>query len=41
MDWLDVARSVAVAAGVIVGFVAITATLVIGAMVWLLNHPKD
>ncbi len=41
MDWLEIARRLAVVAGLIAGVVAVTATLVVGAMVWLLNHPKD
>jgi hypothetical protein len=41
MDWLDTARNLAVVAGLIVGALAVTATLVVGAMCWLLNHPMD
>jgi hypothetical protein len=41
MDWLDTVRSLAVVAGLFVGVLAVTGTLVIGAMCWLLNHPKD
>jgi hypothetical protein len=41
MDWLATARSLAVVAGLIVGAFAVMAALVIGALCWLLNHPKD
>jgi hypothetical protein len=37
MDWIHLAKLLATAAGVVVGI----AVLIVGAMVWLLNHPKD
>lgn len=41
MDWLEVARHLAVVAGLVVGSLAVMGGLVFGAMVWFLNHPKD
>jgi hypothetical protein len=37
MDWMQLAKLLALATGGIV----IVATLVVGTMVWFLNHPKD
>jgi hypothetical protein len=37
MDWMHLAKLLALAAGV----VALVAGLVFGAMVWFLNHPRN
>jgi len=37
MDWMHLGKLLALTAGVI----ALVAVLVVGTMVWLLNHPKD
>jgi len=37
MDWLHLAKLLAIAVGAIAG----GSLLVVGAMVWFLNHPKD
>jgi hypothetical protein len=37
MDWLDVAKTLALVVGAVLG----VAALLSAAMVWFLNHPKD
>jgi hypothetical protein len=37
MDWMQLAKILALTTGIL----ALAGLLVLGAMVWLLNHPKD